>query len=270
MRSVTRAHDHDVARTATRSALIGALVLAATALFAGCAGATAGGAPVAATTAATTAAASDAVGAWGNPTGMTTGWVIEPSLNLAADGTLTGSDSCNRLHGSWSEDDGTITFHDVVSPGMVCGAEDPESFDTWLSGLASATVDGNVLTVLDAGGTEIGTLDRASDIDPTTVPSGDAEAFFGTWGVADTEREPSIVIAADGTYGGSDGCNFFDGLWWIEGDTLDFGFRLSTDRGCLPDTDDWLNHHATATVDGDTITVFDGSGAEIGTLTRSE
>ncbi|RXZ73222.1 META domain-containing protein [Agromyces albus] len=262
MRSMTRAYDHDTARTATRSALIGALVLAATALLAGCAGATAGGAPV--------AEASDAVGAWGNPTGMTTGWVIEPSLNLAADGTLTGSDSCNRLHGSWSDDDGTIAFHDVVSPGMVCSPESPESFDTWLSGLASGTVDGDVLTILDVDGTEIGTLDRASDVDPATVPSGDAEAFFGTWGTADTEGEPSIVISADGTYNGSDGCNFFNGLWWIEADTLDFGFHSLTERGCLPGIDDWLNQHATATVDGDTITFFDRAGSEIGTLTRSE
>ena len=266
MRSMTWACDHDMARTATRSALIGAVVLAVTALLTGCAGASAGDSPVAATT----GEASVAIGAWGNPTGMTTGWVIEPSLNLAADGTLTGSDSCNRLHGSWSDDDGTITFHDVVSPGMVCGAEDPESFDTWLSGLASGAVDGDVLTILDAGGTEIGTLDRASDVDPTTVPSGDADAFFGIWGTADTEGEPSIGIAADGTISGSDGCNFFDGLWWIEGDTLVFGFHSSTERGCLPDIDTWLSQRATATVEGDTITFFDRSGAEIGTLTGSE
>jgi heat shock protein HslJ len=198
---------------------------------------------------------------------MTTGWVIEPSLNLAADGTLTGSDSCNRLHGSWSEDAGTIRFHDVASPGLVCG---PDGFDTWLSGLASATIDNDVLTIADASGTEIGTLDRASDIDPTTVPSRDAEGFFGTWGIADTEGEPSIVISDDGTYNGSDSCHRFEGLWWIDGDTLVFGFHGSDDRGCHPDTDDWLAQHATATVDGDAITFFDRSGTEIGALTRSE
>lgn len=250
------------------SASAGMLVVVSALLLAGCAGAAAGGPSAITPTAGASDAAgdSDAVGAWGNPTGMTTGWVIEPSLNLAADGTLTGSDSCNRLHGSWSEDDGTITFHDVVSPGLVCG---PDGFDTWLSGLASATIDGDLLTVLDAGGNELGTLDRASDIDPATVPSRDAEAFFGSWGAAGIEGEPSIVIAADGTYDGSDGCNFFHGLWWIEGDTLLFGFHSSTDRGCPPDVDDWLSRHATATVDGDTITFSDREDAEIGTLTRS-
>lgn len=257
-----------MARTTMGSALAGTLVLAATALFAGCATGAAGGSsadtPDAGASDAT--AASDAVGAWGDPDGMTTGWVIEPSLNLAADGTLTGSDSCNRLHGSWSDDAGTIRFHDVVSPGMVCG---PDGFDTWLSGLASGTVDGDVLSILDAEGTEIGMLDRASDVDPGTVPSSDAEAFFGTWGTADTEGQPSLVVASDGTYDGSDGCNLFNGLWWIEGDTLVFGPHFSTDRGCRPDVDDWLNQHATATVDSATITFFDRSGVEIGTLTRS-
>lgn len=248
------------------SALAGTLVLAATALLAGCASASAGGSP--ADTPST--GASDAVGAWGNPYGMTTGWVIEPSLNLAADGTLTGSDSCNRLHGSWSDAGGTITFHGVVSEGMVCSADQPAYFDTWLSGLASASIDDDVLTIIDAGGTEIGTLGRASDVDPTTVPSRDAEAFFGTWGTPDTEGEPSIVITADGTDRGSDGCNDFEGLWWIDGDTLVFGFYSSGDRGCLPDTDDWLGQRDTATVDGDTITFFDRSGSEIGTLTRGE
>jgi heat shock protein HslJ len=153
---------------------------------------------------------------------------------------------------------------------MVCSAEYPESFDTWLSGLASANLDDDTLTIRDADGTEIGTLDRAHEVDPMMVPSRDAEAFFGTWGIADTEGEPSIVISADGTYNGSNSCNRFEGLWWIDGDTLVFGFHSSDDRGCLPDTDVWLAEHATATVDGDTITFFDRSGSQIGTLTRSE
>lgn len=78
----------------------------------------------------------------------------EPHLVLSSDGTLSGSDGCNRLVGSWEEADGTISFGDgVASTMMFC-----EGVDTWLSGVHTATVDGDTLRILGADGAEIGTL----------------------------------------------------------------------------------------------------------------
>lgn len=79
-----------------------------------------------------------------------------PSLDLASGGHLSGTDGCNRLVGSWSEDGDAVTFSQVASTRMFCA-----DVDTWLSGLHSAKVDGDTLTVLDASGAQIGTLARS-------------------------------------------------------------------------------------------------------------
>lgn len=127
-----------MARMLRSPSLIGTLLVAASLALAGCAtNAGPGGAP-------------DPVGSWGDTTTDT-----EPSLVLADDGTLTGTDGCNRLAGDWSQDGDTIRFEQVASTRMFC-----EGVDTWLSGLATATITGDTMTVLDASGAELGTLPR--------------------------------------------------------------------------------------------------------------
>ncbi|NUU17963.1 META domain-containing protein [Cellulomonas humilata] len=78
-------------------------------------------------------------------------------LELADDGALSGSDGCNQLTGAWEIDGSEVDFGDLGSTMMAC-----EDVDTWLSGAGSATVSGDELTVLDADGTEIGTLERST------------------------------------------------------------------------------------------------------------
>jgi heat shock protein HslJ len=127
-----------MARMLRFSALTGALLVAATLAIAGCA------------TNAGPGAAPDPIGTWGAPSEST-----EPSIVLAADGTLTGTDGCNRLTGAWSMDGTTVTFEHVATTRMFC-----EGVDTWLSELAAATIADETMTVLDESGAEIGTLPR--------------------------------------------------------------------------------------------------------------
>lgn len=93
----------------------------------------------------------DPVGTWGD-----TAAANEPSLVLAGDGSLSGTDGCNRLTGAWSDDDGTIAFENVASTRMFC-----EGVDDWLSRLDTGTIEGETLTLYGAGGKEIGTLERS-------------------------------------------------------------------------------------------------------------
>jgi len=80
----------------------------------------------------------------------------EPMLLLGADGSLSGTDGCNRLMGSWEQgDDGKVEFGQVASTLMAC-----TGVDTWLSGLATGEVQGQQLHIFDASGAEIGTLSR--------------------------------------------------------------------------------------------------------------
>jgi heat shock protein HslJ len=115
------------------------LLLAAAAALTACASNAGGG-----------SASSDPVGTWGDPDANG-----EPSLVLTNDGKLTGTDGCNQLSGSWSEDDGTITFGELASTRMFC-----EDVDDWLSKANTAKVDDKTMTVYGPAGKKIGTLDR--------------------------------------------------------------------------------------------------------------
>lgn len=114
-------------------ALLPSLAVALTATLSGC-----------------TAASPDVTGSWGDTSDTT-----QPSLELAEDGSVTGTDGCNRLMGSYTAEGNEITFEAVASTMMFC-----QTVDTWLGQLSTATVDGNTMTVFDANDSEIGTLKR--------------------------------------------------------------------------------------------------------------
>jgi heat shock protein HslJ len=97
-----------------------------------------------------TAAGGDVTGVWGTPNEKGT-----PSLELASDKSVSGTDGCNRLAGTWTLRGDTIEFGAFASTLMAC-----EGVDTWLSGAKSATVSGSTMTVQDDSGAEIGTLER--------------------------------------------------------------------------------------------------------------
>lgn len=94
----------------------------------------------------------DAVGTWGE------GGDGQPQLVIAEDGTVSGTDGCNRLTGEWSEgEDEDVTLGDLASTQMAC-----DGVDDWLSRASTAEVEGDELVVRDESGEQIGTLARAS------------------------------------------------------------------------------------------------------------
>lgn len=86
---------------------------------------------------------------WGDPTAKNT-----PSLTFESDGKVYGTDGCNRLTGGWNEEDGTINFDTLASTMMFC-----EGVDDWLRLASTAQRNGDVLSVNDADGSQIGTLE---------------------------------------------------------------------------------------------------------------
>jgi len=95
----------------------------------------------------------------GSPTAAAGTWGSDaagsPQLVLAEDGSLTGTDGCNRLMGRWIEEGPVIVFEEVASTMMYC-----EDVDTWLADLSTGSVRGSTLRILDADGVEIGSLAR--------------------------------------------------------------------------------------------------------------
>ncbi|MDJ0316592.1 MULTISPECIES: META domain-containing protein [Arthrobacter] len=104
-------------------------------------------------------AATGPVGTWGDGYNTDKLPYLELALGQEQDdnkaGFLSGSDGCNRLTGQWLMVDGELTFPQMGSTMMAC-----QGIDTWLSKAAGATLDGDVLTVKDATGVTLGTLER--------------------------------------------------------------------------------------------------------------
>ncbi|MCD2442568.1 META domain-containing protein [Agromyces sp. SYSU K20354] len=77
----------------------------------------------------------------------------QPHLTFTDDGSVSGSDGCNRLVGSWTLTGDTIATDSLATTRKAC-----EGVDTWLSGFATAVVDGDRLIVSGVDGEQIGVL----------------------------------------------------------------------------------------------------------------
>lgn len=90
----------------------------------------------------------------------------------------------------------------------------------------------------------------------------------GKWGSTDP-GEPNLIINANGSYSGSDGCNTMKGTGTISGNTIDLGTVAATQKVCNG-VDTWMSTAASGKVDGNVMTVYDSSGARIGTIDRDD
>jgi heat shock protein HslJ len=90
----------------------------------------------------------------------------------------------------------------------------------------------------------------------------------GKWGSTDP-GQPNLIINADGSYSGSDGCNTMTGKGTISGNTIELGTAAMTQKECT-DVNTWLSKAAKGTVDGNVMTVFDSAGTTIGRLDRDD
>ncbi len=91
-------------------------------------------------------------------------------------------------------------------------------------------------------------------------------SFTGTWEGSGADK-PTLEITDDAAFNGTDGCNRMVGSGKIDEQTFDFG-QFATTRQFCEGVDTWLSMAGSATLEGDTLTVLDRDGAEIGTLTR--
>ncbi len=103
--------------------------------------------------------------------------------------------------------------------------------------------------------------------------SSPATSLAGSWGEPETPGEPALVFTPDGDgdageYAGSDGCNTIGGSYTEADGTIELGVMRATMMYC-EGVDTWLSRGHTAELSGDTLTVFDEAGTQIGALTRA-
>jgi len=77
-------------------------------------------------------------------------------LEFQEDGSVSGSDGCNRLVGTWTEDGGTIVFGEFITTLMAC----EDTVPVWSAEPATATIDGGTMVLVDANGANVDNLDR--------------------------------------------------------------------------------------------------------------
>lgn len=97
-----------------------------------------------------TSQSADYIGTWGDESQDST-----PSLVLNEDGTVSGTDGCNRILGEYSYENETVVFGNLATTMRFC-----EGVDTWLNLGSTATVSGDEILVFDADGKELGSLER--------------------------------------------------------------------------------------------------------------
>jgi heat shock protein HslJ len=213
------------------------------------------------------ATAADLVGAW--VTGQQYDAPDVPFLQFADDGTWTGSDGCNGAQGDWSiAADGTLTATAGMQTLIAC---DGAALPTMLTEATLALIDGDSLVLTDSEGAAVVSLVAAPEgtVPGSAVPDAAADVV-GTWTAeAPDGVEVFLTFAADQKVSGKDGCNSLMGSWTTGSDgTVDVSSLASTMMYC-EGVDTWLSKAATVSIDGDTATVSDATGAEIGTLTRT-
>lgn len=91
----------------------------------------------------------DPTGRWTSPEAG------DPFLEFSDDGTVEGSDGCNRIQTTWEVDGDKVLITSFTTTQKACAGVDP-----WLSEATSATIEGNVMKVADSSGSVIGGLEK--------------------------------------------------------------------------------------------------------------
>lgn len=97
------------------------------------------------------------VGRWVPVDGAGSGALRPPFVELAADGTYTGSDGANGTSGQWSAGPGGA-LDVTLGPSTRMAGPEMVPVPTWFANAARTRFEGDVLVLLDAGGAELGRL----------------------------------------------------------------------------------------------------------------
>lgn len=202
------------------------------------------------------------------------------TLAFGENTTAGGSAGCNRYSASYTVNGTAITFGPAVSTLMYCmkpGVMEQENTYLGLLGtVASFSIAGEKLTLLDANGTKILMFTKAVPPEPKplvgtnwtleSLHTGDAVSSV----IAGSEI--TAVFDGDGNIAGSAGCNRYFATYNLSGSSLTFGPVGSTKMACH-DPEGIMEQENTYlsllqavrgyTIEGDQLEVLDGRGLHL-------
>lgn len=173
---------------------------------------------------------------WGDPADPTP--VIDGStvtLTFNENGRAGGSAGCNGYSVSYSFSGDQISFSMPISTMMACADEALMTQESaYLQALPTAsgfTFSADQLVITLADGQQLVFAPDASLVGTTwQLASWNGPAMF----ILPIEGTPlTLEFRADGTFGGSAGCNLFNGTYQQQGTSLTLSQAVSTRRACL-------------------------------------
>jgi heat shock protein HslJ len=157
------------------------------------------------------------------------------TLQFAA-GRASGSDSCNRFAGVYTQDKSALSFGQLVSTQMACAAEVMEQARTVTAALSttrSHRINADTLELLGADG-RILAVYKAQSMQLAGTEWTASGINNGKGGVASLVAGSSVTLAfgTDGRASGSAGCNRYTASYESARDTLTFGTTATTRMMC--------------------------------------
>ena len=195
----------------------------------------------------------------------------EPTLRME-DGQIGGSGSCNNYFGSYTLDGDRLTIEQVGATMMACPEplmNQETAFLAALGSVASYSLDGDTLTLLDSDGNPVVVLAPQQQLPLVGINWQVTGYNNGTGGftsvLADTEL---TALFDDANVSGSAGCNNYSAGYETNGHTISIGLAITTMKMCPEEimTQESaflaaLAMAATYDIQADTLTLFAEDGA---------
>jgi heat shock protein HslJ len=161
----------------------------------------------------------------------------EITLAFDADGSISGTDGCNRFMGSFTESGESLTFGPLASTMMACPddiSNQAKMFQDALGVTQRVSATSDSLTLIHTGDAGIATFA------PAQAEAAAGSTLAGTQWVLSTlggntpltGTQVTLNFGDDGRVSGTDGCNRFTGAFTESGESLTFGPLASTMMAC--------------------------------------
>jgi heat shock protein HslJ len=202
----------------------------------------------------------------------------EISLKFGADGQVSGNAGCNQYGGAYQAEGANLKVGPLVNTSMACASpegvmEQETKYLAALQNAATYVIEGNTLTIRDAGGamqvvaTKAAASSGLGGTSWTVINYNNGnEAVVGMI----TGSEVTLNFGADGNVNGNAGCNRYSGAYQAENQTLTVGQLVTTmmmcasPEGVMEQETKYLaalQKAATYSIDGNMLTIRDASGA---------
>jgi heat shock protein HslJ len=196
------------------------------------------------------------------------------------EGTLGGISACNHYGGDVRIDGDQIAITDLFATNMGCMPSDvtttEQAYLATLDAVDHLEVDDENRLVLSGPDAELVFIRLPEpEVQPLTGTSWVLGTLFDGEIASSIPQSPqpvTLVLADDGTFQATTGCNSLDGTWREAGDRLALSVDVRTDADC-PDLQE-LEDHVIGVLDGEvavdlaasglTITADDGRGLGYG------